>query len=196
MSVLFKRAILEGIARGEVTLAFRRWKRPTVKAGTRLRTALGEVRIGRVEAFDEASLDDESARRAGFTSLSELKGSLHGGAERLLFRIELNGIEADRRVALRTASKISAHERQAIQDRFRRWDRAARHEGYHLHVLSLIAENPATAAAELAAKLDMEKLSFKRDVRKLKELGLTESLDVGYRLSPRGHSFLNENETS
>ena len=192
----FKRATLEGIARGDITLAFRRWKRPTVKAGTRLRTALGEVRIGRVEAFDEASLDDECARRAGFTSLSELKGSLRGSAERLLFRIELNGIGADRRVALRTASKISAHERQTIQGRFQRWDRAARHEGYHLHVLSLIAENPATAAAELAAKLNMEKLSFKRDVRKLKELGLTESLDVGYRLSPRGHSFLNENETS
>ena len=30
---------------------------------------------------------------------------------------------------------------------------------------------------------------FKRDVRKLKELGLTESLPVGYRLSPRGRAY-------
>ena len=33
-------------------------------------------------------------------------------------------------------------------------------------------------------------LSFKRDVRRLKELGLTESLEVGYRLSPRGRALL------
>ena len=31
---------------------------------------------------------------------------------------------------------------------------------------------------------------FKRDVRKLKELGLTESLEIGYRLSPRGVAFM------
>ena len=33
-------------------------------------------------------------------------------------------------------------------------------------------------------------LPFKRDVRKLKELGLTESLETGYRLSPRGRALL------
>ncbi len=31
---------------------------------------------------------------------------------------------------------------------------------------------------------------FKTNVRKLKALGLTESLEVGYRLSPRGRAFL------
>jgi predicted DNA-binding transcriptional regulator YafY len=45
-------------------------------------------------------------------------------------------------------------------------------------------------AAELAAELGLETQPFKRDVRKLKELGLTESLEVGYRLSPRGAAFL------
>jgi hypothetical protein len=33
-------------------------------------------------------------------------------------------------------------------------------------------------------------MPFKLDVRKLKELGLTESLPVGYRLSPRGEFLL------
>jgi hypothetical protein len=32
--------------------------------------------------------------------------------------------------------------------------------------------------------------AFKLDVRKLKRLGLTESLEVGYRLSPRGRAYL------
>ena len=36
----------------------------------------------------------------------------------------------------------------------------------------------------------METPRFKMNVRKLKGLGLTESLKVGYRLSPRGEAFL------
>jgi hypothetical protein len=44
-------------------------------------------------------------------------------------------------------------------------------------------------APDLAARMGRETLPFKRDVRKLKELGLTESLEVGYRLSPRGRAY-------
>jgi len=57
-------------------------------------------------------------------------------------------------------------------------------------VLELIAQRPATRAPDLAASLGRETAPFKTDVRKLKELGLTESLDVGYRLSPRGEAYL------
>ena len=35
-------------------------------------------------------------------------------------------------------------------------------------------------------------MSFKVNVRKLKGLGLAESLEVGYRLSPRGRALLEE----
>lgn len=44
--------------------------------------------------------------------------------------------------------------------------------------------------ADLALELGLETLAFERDVRKLKELGLTESLEIGYRLSPRGRAFV------
>jgi hypothetical protein len=57
-------------------------------------------------------------------------------------------------------------------------------------VLELIQSAPGTRAADLAKRLGRETLPFKRDVRKLKELGLTESLEVGYRLSPRGAALL------
>ena len=50
--------------------------------------------------------------------------------------------------------------------------------------------HPERRAPDLAAELGRETLSFKRDVRKLKELGLTESLEIGYRLSPRGEALL------
>ncbi len=52
--------------------------------------------------------------------------------------------------------------------------------------LDLIGRRPGRRAPELAAMLGRETLPWKAQVRRLKELGLTESLPVGYRLSPRG----------
>lgn len=57
-------------------------------------------------------------------------------------------------------------------------------------VLALIAARQEMPAEELAAARGEERLPFKRRVRRLKELDLTESLDVGYRLSPRGRAYL------
>ncbi len=45
-------------------------------------------------------------------------------------------------------------------------------------------------ARALASQAGLPRLDFKANVRKLKALGLTESLDVGYRLSPRGAAVL------
>ena len=69
-------------------------------------------------------------------------------------------------------------------------DRASRHGPWTAPTLRLIAERPETRAADLAAGVGRETLPFKADVRKLKELGLTESLEIGYRLSPRGRVVL------
>jgi hypothetical protein len=57
-------------------------------------------------------------------------------------------------------------------------------------VLSLIADHPAIRAGDLAAKLGWKIQVFKIRVRKLKGLGPTESLEVGYRPSPRGAAYL------
>ena len=46
-------------------------------------------------------------------------------------------------------------------------------------VLRLIGEREAVRAGDLADELGMERLAFKTDVRKLKALGLTESLGTG-----------------
>jgi hypothetical protein len=55
--------------------------------------------------------------------------------------------------------------------------------------LEVIAASPGVRAADLAARLGRETAPFKLDVRKLKALGLTLSLEVGYRLSPRGEVY-------
>jgi hypothetical protein len=54
----------------------------------------------------------------------------------------------------------------------------------------LIAAQPGVVARELAAGVGLPRDDFKVRVRRLKELGLTESLEVGYRLSPRGRAYL------
>jgi hypothetical protein len=54
----------------------------------------------------------------------------------------------------------------------------------------VIRDHPAVLAATLAKRVGQERDRFKQNVRKLKELGLTESLEIGYRLSPRGRVFL------
>ena len=77
-----------------------------------------------------------------------------------------------------------------VRTRLGRLDAASTRGPWTRDVLELIAERPSVRAADLAPLLGRERLSFKRDVRKLKELGLTESLEVGYRLSPRGRAVL------
>jgi hypothetical protein len=56
--------------------------------------------------------------------------------------------------------------------------------------LEAIATRPRTRAARLAETLGRETPEFKVDVRKLKALGLTRSLEVGYELSPRGAAYI------
>jgi len=52
--------------------------------------------------------------------------------------------------------------------------------------LRLIGEQPAVVSTRLAEQLGRERFALKADIRKLKRLGLTESLEVGYGLTPLG----------
>ena len=186
--MLFRSASLDKIARNEVTLAFRRWKRPTVKAGGRVRTASGVVRIGAISTVDASALSQSDAIAAGFASLAALKQMLGPDGGTPVYRIELKGLEADERVTLRGEALLSDDDWHALTARFARWDKTA--PGYFPSILQAIAAHPEVRAATLAANAGVETLKFKQDVRKLKELGLTESLEVGYRLSPRGEAVL------
>lgn len=57
-------------------------------------------------------------------------------------------------------------------------------------MLRLIERRPRISSAELAREAGRERRAFKADVRKLKELGLTVSHEVGYELSPKGRALL------
>ncbi len=57
-------------------------------------------------------------------------------------------------------------------------------------MLAQIADRPGVVSTELAETLSWERADFKLHVRRLKGLGLTISLEVGYRISPRGAAYL------
>jgi hypothetical protein len=187
--MLLKRATLEGIRSGAITLAFRRWKRPTVKAGGRLRTAIGELAIEAVDVVTLKSITDAHARRAGFGSRAELVAALRG-REGKVHRVRLRLAGADTRIALRAKSRLSRTELDEALERLARMDAHSKDGPWTRRVLRAIDRAPGERAADLAAALGLERLPFKQRVRRLKDLGLTESLAVGYRVSPRGRAVL------
>jgi hypothetical protein len=187
--VLIDRATAEGIAEGRVTLAFRRWDTPRMRPGGTQRTVAGVLEVVRVDEVDPAAITEDDARQAGVASLDRLHLLLDRRPGARVFRMEVRPAGPDPRVALREQSELSDADRRTLDERLDRWD-AARAAPWTREVLRLIAERPAVRAPDLAASLGRETLAFKRDVRKLKELGLTRSLEVGYEISPRGRAYL------
>ncbi len=187
--MLFKIAILEGIRNGSITLAFRRWPKPRVKEGSEIRTALGVVAVTGIVPVDPAAIGDAEARRAGYAGKMQLLAELAKFGSGDVFKIGLSFAGNDPRVALREKS-LTAGDAAEITRRLQRLDKARTEGPWTQTVLALIARHPAVRAADLASELGWETQYFKIRVRKLKELGLTESLDIGYRASPRGAAYL------
>ncbi len=180
--MLFKAPVLAAIAEGKVDLAFRRWRKPTVKAGGTLTTPVGVLAIDAIAVVAPESISDADAVRAGYAGAAEALAALEGEAP--IHRIAFRLIGEDPRRALRL--DVSSAALDEIESRLARLDARA---PWTAAVLELIAAHPGVRAPDLAARLGRETLAFKIDVRKLKALGLTESLEVGYRLSPRGQAL-------
>jgi hypothetical protein len=183
--MLFRQDILQGIAEGRVTLAFRRWRRTPPADGSSLRSPVGVLCLDRVTVVEEGDITAEDVRRTGM-STDELRASIPG--EGTLLRIELRLAGDDPRIALR--KRLPEHaELEAIVGRLARID-AGSSTPWTTRYLQLIADQPGIVSRVLAPQAGAEVPPFKRRVRQLKELGLTESLEVGYRLSPRGRAVL------
>lgn len=188
--MLFPKRFLEGIARGEVTRAYRRWERPRVRVGGRLRTAAGVLVVEAVDPVDVTDLTDAQARLAGYGTAAELVRDLDRYGTGQVYRIALRHDGADPRIALRERAVLAGEELAELRARLARLDRASPRGPWTDRVLRLIDARPGVRAPDLAAAEGRDTLPFKVDVRKLKELGLTESLRIGYRISPRGRALL------
>jgi hypothetical protein len=186
--VLLPPKVAHGVADGSVTLAFRRWRRQDVQPGAQFRTVAGVVRVDAVDRVD--AITDAEAVAAGWPDAARLRRQLDKVQEGETYRIVLSWAGPDPRVALRESADLTDADVAAIDVRLERLDRASSHGAWTMATLELIRRRPHTRAPDLAAEMGRERDPFKIDVRKLKNLGLTRSFDVGYEVSPRGLAYL------
>ena len=186
--MLFHTKDLDAIFAGKVTTAFRRWKRPTVKPGGSVRTQRGMVAIHTIEEIDPGTLTEADATAANYPSLAQLR-AMFDSQEGTCYRITLHPGGPDPREALQQSADLSDDDRATLDKKLARLDAAAG-APWTRAALELIREQPGVVSTRLADSIGLERFEFKERVRKFKALGLTISLDVGYRLSPRGEAFL------
>lgn len=168
------------IRAGNVTVSFRNWQRPHAKVGGvyRLRpngavrvTDLGVVRLREIDAAD--------AVRAGFASVDALAAFLKLPLDAAVTKVEFELAGDEERARPPALSVEQALARLNATDR-----RSA--APWTAGSLLLIRANPAVRAGDLAPLMEMETPKFKANIRKLKALGLTRSLETGYRLTNLG----------
>lgn len=194
--LLFKKAFHEGLESGDITLTFRRWTKPKVKPGGRYRChPIGVLEVDAISQVRAAEISDADAKKAGFAGRAELIRHIEelGGPLKKndrVFRVVLHhGGDGDR-VQAALVTDLTDADVDALKKKLRGMDERSAHGAWTKKSLKLIDKLPRVAASQLAKKLRRETLPFKADIVKLKKLGLTQSFEVGYELSPRGRAFV------
>ena len=167
MGLAFTQDAHAGVADGSITVTFRAWKRPQVKVGGHYRVGAATVEVSALALVPRAEVPADFDRWLGDADP--------------VWRVDFHRVEP---VVKPTLSP------EEITRRLDRLDAASTHGPWTRATLALIRDHPGVVSTTLAAMLDRERFAFKADVRKLKALGLTESLEVGYRLSPLGVALL------
>jgi hypothetical protein len=188
--MLFKANFHESIRSGEIRCTVRIWQRPHVKVGGRYALGAGAVVVDKIYEITFDDITPALARRSGFASLVELlKTAKHGAGERV-FVIDFH-YDGKASARAKPATGVASVEDLAkLAERLEALDRHSRIGPWTQATLRAIEARPAVLAAKLARSLGRPRDEFKRDVRKLKNLGLTFSLEIGYRLTPKGEALL------
>jgi len=188
--MLFTAATLRGLAEGRVSFTYRRWEVVRPKVGSRFTTSAGVVEVTSITAADEQQLTAQDATEAGFDSVADLVKWCRAKGQGDLYRVGIVLAGPDPRVALRGQAALDPTDVVALNSKLDRMDRAAE-QPWTRSTLRQIERLPGVVSTELAAEAGQERRTYKLRVRRLKALGLTESLERGYRLSPRGQAYLN-----
>jgi hypothetical protein len=187
--VLLNRATAEGIADGAITLVLRRWAAPRAKPGGTQHTPVGTIRIdGVAEHPGGYRVTTAQAKAAGYPTATAAQTELDRRPAQHTYLISVSFLAPDERPGLAADDALTKADVDAITARLDRLDAVA--APWTREYLRLIGANEAVRAPDLAARVGLDVPRFKRRVRQLKALGLTISLDVGYRVSPRGRAYL------
>lgn len=197
--MLFTSDAHAGLADGSITVTFRLWTRPQAKVGGRYTIGASgiTVEVDEIRVLPAADIDDADARRAGEADRHDVWKRLAGGRVRPetapdveVWRIAFHRVEEDPGPPLSALDQLTAADVAEIDRRLDRLDGAASHGAWTRPTLAAIVAKPGVVSSVLADDLGRERPALKIDIRKLKRLGLTESLGTGYRISPRGRAYL------
>ncbi len=179
------------IADGTVTLTIRLWKRPHAKVGGHYTVGSAVIEVDTVELLPFHAISDADLERTGLADREAVRArAAHAGPiddDTLVFRIEFHRVgprpptEPSPTTAKRVGAVVAKLEAMDARSRRGPWTRAT---------LRLIGDRPGTVSTELAEAVGWPRTEFKASVRKLKALGLTESLEVGYQLTRLGAKVL------
>ncbi len=191
MVVQFTQDAHEAIANGAVTLTFRLWKRPHAKVGGRYTVGHVVIEVDDIELVPFHTVTRTDVKRAGAADRGALRErAAHAGPiddDTLLYRIEFH-VAGDRPEPM--AGPADPEAVDGVIAELDRMDARSPLGPWTRRVLTLIGAHEGTVSTELAAAAGRARMAFKADVRKLKALGLTESLEVGYRLSELGREVV------
>ena len=187
--MLLKNKLIDEIKEGRVTLIFRRWRKAGVKAGGTQMTQRGVIGIDAVDVVTLDDITDLDAREAGFASKDDLVADLYDRDEDI-YKIRVHFAGDDPRKSLRNNTNLNKTELAEIIAKLKQLDAGSKRGEWTQLYLQMIHDRPNTHAQILAESIGLDIPTFKPWVRKLKALGLTESLRPGYRLSPRGEKVL------
>ncbi|MCE7072536.1 hypothetical protein LZG74_19625 [Dyadobacter sp. CY327] len=188
--MLIKQKHLEGIMSGNVSLAFRKWKKLSIRKGSLLQTSIGVVKITDLAETELFKITDEDARLAGYENAQAVTSELEKVTNGAIYRIELGYESPDPRIGQREQKEITNEELEALKEKLLNLDKFSNQGKWTTKVLKAIQDNPKLPAVALATKVNKEKEWLKTNVRKLKNLGLTISHEPGYTLSPLGEYVL------
>jgi hypothetical protein len=186
----FRKTFKIAIRAGKVTRSFRHWQRPQATLGGKYNlhpegaievTALAQVSLGELSDCD---LDS-----TGITDLQALKALLGIAAPATrLYQVDFRYLGPDL-VKQANTSAPATSELAAVITRLRAMDKRS-DQPWTITLLQRLRQQPGTRAADLAPVFGWDTNRFKTQVRKLKALGLTVSLETGYQISPRGLALL------
>lgn len=133
---------------------------------------------------------EAQARAAGYRGAAAAHAELDRRSAEHVYVTTVSYAGPDERPALAADDALTADDVAVISERLARFDAASGKGPWTRRYLELIRDNEGVRAPDLAAREGLDVPRFKRRVRQLKGLELTISLDVGYRISPRGTTFL------
>ena len=193
--VLFRSEQQRRVEAGEIKVTYRAWQSPRVRIGERYRVGAGSIQVHACAPVAVAEITDADANEAGFADRAALiTAAAYRRPEGLaypdvLYRVVFTYDAVEARPGPER-ERLTDADALMLTKKLRAMDERSDVGPWTWATLREIGDNPGLVSSKLAENLRRERFALKGDIRKLKALGLTISLETGYELSPRGQALL------